>query len=330
MANLWSRQQNKKAKDKKERAKNRGTFITDRQKIISSPASEILGTVFGKNLNAVFVRLGDKIFNCRLPKDIDLAVGDFVAINLINDVVLIIGRLERKSWVARITGDWSRKNKNHFSTAVLAANIDCGVIVVSVKEPDFHPRFIDRYLIILESGQVPPVICVNKSDLLSRVDEVRALYGQLNIPIFEVSTYTGAGLTELKKFLRGKTAVFVGHSGVGKSSIVKIFAPEQEIQTQTISAKTGTGRHVTTVSEMYEWEKGSFIIDTPGIRSLGLEQIPKSEIRFFFHEFDQPARFCRFKNCQHFQEVDCAVKDGVESGGISRERYESYVRLLGE
>lgn len=260
----------------------------------------------------------------------DLVPGDRVMIVVEDGIARIDERLERKSLIARMNGDATRKSHDTGLASAIVANVDLGVIVASAEKPTFHPRFIDRYLLLLELGSIQPVICITKSDLTSRHDEAMTLYGTLSIPVVEVSTVTGDGMEELKAILREKTAVFVGQSGVGKSSLVRALIPDSEVVTQSVSEKTGTGRHTTTTSGLYEWESHSMIIDTPGIRTLTIDHIPKHELRLLFREFDAFSDSCKFRDCIHMNEPNCAVKRGVEEGEIVRARYGSYVRMMEE
>ena len=175
-----------------------------------------------------------------------------------------------------------------------------------------------------------PVICITKSDLASRKEEADSLYRNLDIPIFEISVREKRGVDELKKFLQGKTAVFLGQSGAGKSSLIQAFVPDAEVKTQEVSSKRGTGKHTTTTTRKYEWTPGSVIIDTPGIRSLGVEYISKQELRNFFPEFVLVTQECKFNDCLHLHESNCAVKSAVANGSMNKARYDSYVRLMQE
>ena len=260
----------------------------------------------------------------------DLVPGDQVVVEDSEDgVPTIVERVARTSVLTRMSGDAMRRGGGT-KPSVVAANVGLGVIVASADKPAFHPRFIDRYLLLLETESIQPALCITKADLRSRLVDAVALYGSLDIPIVEVSTVTGAGMDELRKILRGKTAVFVGQSGVGKSSLVGALIPDAEIRTQEISAKTGTGRHTTTASGLYEWELGSAIIDTPGIRTLSIGHVPKNELRFAFREFDALPDQCKFRDCLHLREPKCAVIEAVASGAIAKARYDSYVRMTEE
>lgn len=328
MSNLWDRQQNKRARQKKQRAKQRAFLSSDGRPAGGAAAdNELRGIVVGMHRNAVEVRCEGRDFICD-PSG-DLAVGDGVGLGA-QPFFHVTRRFPRKSVVARWRGDWTRKGKAGLAEQVIAANVDLGVIVASAAEPDFHPRFVDRFLAVLAHGQVEPVICLTKSDLASRLSQARDLYGSLGPVILEVSTVTGEGMDAFRKVIAGRTAVLIGHSGTGKSSLLRTLLPEAPARTQVVSKKTGRGRHTTTASRMYEWAPGSFIIDTPGIRSLGLETIARGELRRFFPEFAPFAPSCRFRDCLHDREQDCAVRKAVADGAVAAPRYQSYLRLLRE
>jgi ribosome biogenesis GTPase len=198
--------------------------------------------------------------------------------------------------------------------------------------PEFHPRFIDRYLAVLQDGNVSPVICLNKADLTPERHPILTFYRRLDIPFVETSLKTGQGIEELKSLLRGKTSVLVGQSGVGKSSLVNAIAPHVQAEIGAVTEKRGTGMHTTTRSNLYQWEEKSFLIDTPGIRSLGMENVPREEIRFLFPEFARLPHPCKFADCLHLKEPGCAVKHALETNMelIHAARYESYQRMMEE
>ncbi len=286
--------------------------------------------VVGSAYEFVDCKVDEEVFHIHNVDRRDCVPGDTVEIEFVNNIPVIVAQHKRRNALTRTNSDATRRGKSSDSPAVIAANIDYGIIVASAVTPTFHPRFIDRYLLLLELNNIRPMICITKADLASRYDDAVLLYGSLNIPIVEVSKKTGEGMDELKSILKNNTVVFVGQSGVGKSSLVHTLVPDIDIQTQDVSKKTGTGRHTTTSSELYEWAPGSMIIDTPGIRTLNIDHIPKDELRLLFREFDVLSPDCKFRNCSHSQEPRCAVKDAVESGSIPKARYESYVRLMEE
>ncbi len=154
----------------------------------------------------------------------------------------------------------------------------------------------------------------------------------MDVPVVEVSTVSGLGLDELRRRLEGHTAVFLGKSGVGKSSLTLALAPRLEIRTLAVSAKTGEGKHTTTGSSLYKWNEHSYIIDTPGTRSLEMEEIPRAEIKFLFPEFAALAPKCRYADCSHIAEPDCAIKRSLQAGeaSIDERRYASYVRMMAD
>jgi len=212
---------------------------------------------------------------------------------------------------------------------LIAANIDVVVHVVSVKSPPLRPRLIDRYLIAIQRGGARPVVCVNKIDLLDDPREELArldVYRKLNVPVIGCSTRTGQGLDELRAQCEGMTTALVGHSGVGKSSILNALDEQLQLATNTLHRR-GTGRHTTTASTLYDFGGGTYLIDTPGIREFGLWDLDRQTLRDYFPEFDEPSESCRFTDCTHVHEPDCEVKERVERGEIDAARYETYLRL---
>lgn len=254
-------------------------------------------------------------------------VGDMVSMDSRFAVTAI---LPRKTFLARLRGDRSRRSHEGYSRHVIVANVEVAVIVAAAVNPEFHPRFIDRYLIVCQNGGVEPIIALSKADLTATRSPMLDYYRRLNIPVVETSSVSGEGLEELKALLRGKVAVLVGHSGVGKSSLINALIPGIGLTVNEISAQTGKGKHTTTTSHLYEWEDGSSVIDTPGIRSLGIGDLDKGGLADFFPEFGACSGGCKYRDCLHLHEPGCAVKEAVAAGEIHAGRYESYVRLLEE
>jgi ribosome biogenesis GTPase len=213
----------------------------------------------------------------------------------------------------------------------IVANVDLVIVVVSVKSPPLHPRLIDRYLIAIERGGAQAVLCVNKIDLLS-VDERKCEflklepYADIDVPLIGCSVETGEGVEEVRELLRGKLCAFVGHSGVGKSSLLNALSPGLAQLTGNVSEGYGRGRHTTTWSSLHDLGDGTRVIDTPGIRSLGLKELSVEELKWHFPEFENLK--CKFSDCSHIHEPACGVQDAVQRRDISQARYETYRRLL--
>lgn len=215
---------------------------------------------------------------------------------------------------------------------VFAANVDIAVIVVSAKQPGFRPALIDRCLIAIEHGGAQPVICLNKVDLIDphqrEAMRVRLdVYQQLGCQVLMTSTETGEGVANLIHQLSGHTCVLIGHSGVGKSSLLNQIDPERERRTKSGREFDGKGRHTTTSSELVELADGTRLIDTPGVRTFGLWQIDQADLIHFFPDLAVVAADCRFRNCQHITEADCAIKSGLANGSLHWERWEAYNRI---
>lgn len=295
------------------------------------------GIVAGKQAGKALILIGDElvdtVFHKTVPRELykTLAVGDFVKIERTNDGNFIRYRLNRRSFLARSRGDASRISAFAQEEQVIAANVDTAVIVVSIKEPNFHPRLIDRYLIVCQHGNITPLICLNKCDLTGERHPILKWYQEnLDIETVETSTVTREGLEKLREALADKICVFVGHSGVGKSSLINLLKEDLDIKTTSVSSKTGKGRHTTTSSNLYQIAPETYVIDTPGIRALGLPDIDRKDLKNFFPEFEEHQQDCRYSNCIHAQEEGCAVRQAAEIGSINPHRYGSYMRILKE
>lgn len=251
-----------------------------------------------------------------------LAPGDRVFIEESGSEWWVRGVSPRRSYLARLAGQHAR-----VETQILAANVDLLIIVASAAKPPFRPGLIDRYLITAELGNVTPILCVNKIDLVENIPDEITLYQDLNIEVFTTSCDTGAGIAELKARLHGQTNVLAGHSGVGKSSLLNAMDPELELHTRTISEATQRGKHTTTAARLYEIDGDIHVIDTPGIRSLGLWGISPEEVAYYFPEIADHAQQCRFRNCTHTHEPDCGVLAASEAGDLPEARLKSYLRI---
>lgn len=223
---------------------------------------------------------------------------------------------------------------NHRVERVLAANVDVAVIVASVQRPAFKPALVDRFLIAIEKGGCRPLLCVNKADLLEEpgeregVAEALRPYLDLGLEVIWTSAESGEGIEALARSLREQTCVFVGHSGVGKSTLLNALDPDGQRDTGHGREFDGKGRHTTTSSELVELEGGTRLIDTPGIRILGLWEVTPGELSNHFPEFVEHSDACRFRDCGHTHEPDCAVRAAVDGGEVSAARYATYLRIL--
>ena len=265
-----------------------------------------------------------------------IAVGDRVEYELQYDettkegVTGIISAVEpRKNYIIRKASNLSRESQ------IIAANIDQAFIIVTVNYPVTLPGFIDRYLISAMAYRIPATLVFNKIDLYTekdceKLEEYLETYQSIGYKCFTVSAEKNINIDLLHAELHGKISLFSGLSGVGKSSILNRFDPDLKLKTGIISEHHQQGKHTTTFAEMFETSDGAMIIDTPGIRGFGVIDMGKAEIAHYFPEMFGLLDQCRFFNCTHTHEPDCAVKLAAEKGDIPATRYESYLSLISE
>jgi ribosome biogenesis GTPase len=234
----------------------------------------------------------------------------------------IIALLPRRSTLTMHTKDGKQK--------IVAANVDT-VGIVCAAEPAFQLDLLDRYLLACEIAKIKPIILFNKSDLytpaqLQQCIDMLSLYTALHYPVFFLSTKTGAGIESLREHLSGVGLIFVGQSGVGKSSLIRTLIPSSEARVAQLDSVQG--RHTTTHTELYHLPHGGYLIDSPGVRAFGLTPVDNATLAQAFVEFRPYLDQCRFQDCSHLQEPGCAIKAAVEKGLIASSRYERFKSIL--
>ncbi len=259
-----------------------------------------------------------------------LAVGDRVEFDVetTGEDTAVIHKIEdRENYIIRK----STHKAEH--AHIIAANLDQALLIATLVSPRTSFGFIDRFLVTAEAYGIPTVIVYNKTDLYDEdmqeyQRQIAYLYERIGYKVMAVSAHTNEGIDELKELLHGKTSLFSGHSGVGKSTLINLIVPDLDLKTSEISGFSDKGVHTTTFAEMFEIDPETFIIDTPGIKELGIVDIPKQELGHFFPEMRERLNQCRFNNCTHFNEPGCAVVEAVRKNEIALTRYESYLSIM--
>ncbi len=260
-----------------------------------------------------------------------VAVGDVVRFDVEqvgDETVGVITEIDdRKNYIIRKSVKLSKQ------THIIAANIDLVFLMVTLKKPKTFTGFIDRFLATSEAYDVPVVLLFNKIDIYDEdeLDEVRylaALYRDIGYTCLGISAKTGKNVDKVKALMKGKTSMFSGHSGVGKTTLLNFIEPALELKTAQISEQHLQGQHTTTFAEMYDLDWGARIIDTPGIKGFGLVDMEKNEIGDYFPEFFALKAHCKFNNCLHLDEPGCAVKEALDKDELAWSRYKSYVAMV--
>lgn len=309
--------------------KRRNKVNSDAPENDSSTSTETgnKGVVIANFGNQIIVEYEDKHqISCSVRQNIDsLVSGDHVIWQQVDDKTGVVVALEpRTNFIAR--PDHRNKAK------VIAANIDQLLIVTAVK-PVLNTRLIDRYLLAAETAGITPVIVFNKIDLpdeaaMQKFRDDLKVYHQLNYSVSYTSAKHGQGIEDILQTLKDKISVFVGQSGVGKSSLLNCLLPESPAAVGDISSSTQKGRHTTTVAQLYHLPSSGKIIDSPGVREFGLWQVTEEQAAEGFLEFRPWLGQCRFRDCKHQDEPGCAIRKAVEDGEISTQRWDSYKRIL--
>ena len=257
-----------------------------------------------------------------------IAVGDVVEIDeeAVEGSLVISKIYDRKNYINRVSPH--NKNLHH----IVAANLDQSLLFATLKDPKTSFGFIDRFLITSEAYRVPAIIVFNKADLYKEKEQekfelAKKNYEAIGYKIMLMSIEKNIGTAKVKDLLKDKITLLSGHSGVGKSTFINYVFPDLSLKTLAVSDWSGKGMHTTTFAEMFDLPFGGSIIDTPGIREMGLVDVPKNELAQYYPEMRAVMNACKFNNCQHFNEPGCAVKIAINEGIISEERYLSYLAI---
>ena len=282
-----------------------------------------------------FVRVADgTIFRCTVRGVLKSLATDLQHVVVAGDHVAIqvggAGHDEEQAVIVRVD---ARRNQisrtSRKRQQVLVSNVDFVCIVASAAEPLLKPNLIDRYLISAEKANIDPIIVINKADLVDVADlqPVTGVWAQMGYPVLLTSTETGLGVERLKRMVSGRDSVVTGQSGVGKSSLLNVIEPGLQLRVGTVSDENQKGRHTTTAAKLIPLENGGHLIDTPGIRQFQLWDVIPEEVAGYFRDLRPFINGCRFPDCTHTHEDDCAVKWAVADGKLDVRRYESYVQI---
>ncbi|WP_422859103.1 ribosome small subunit-dependent GTPase A [Flagellimonas sp. S174] len=301
----------------------------------------MLGTVYKSTGSWYSVKTGEgEFYNCRIKGKFriqgikstnPIAVGDEVKFQLEeigDETVGVISHIEeRKNYIIRKSVNLSKQ------THIIAANLDQVFLLITLNNPMTFTSFIDRFLVTCEAYDIPVVLLFNKMDVYSdeeqeEVNHLIKLYEKIGYPCIEIAAKEGLNVDKVKECMIGKTSMFAGHSGVGKSTLVNALEPGLQLKTAEISEQHLQGQHTTTFAEMYDLSFDARIVDTPGIKGFGIVDMEKDEIGDYFPEFFELKSECKFNNCLHLDEPKCAIKQALEEGNVTWSRYRSYVQMV--
>jgi len=299
--------------------KSTGSWYTIKTEQGSLIESRIKGNLRLKGIRSTNpIAVGDQVELTETREDSN---ADGITVGLISKI------FPRKNYIIRKSPNLSKESH------IIAANIDQAFLIVTIQYPVTTTTFIDRFLVSAEAYRIPCHVIFNKTDLYDEeqtrlMNSLIDIYENAGYQCLKISAKLNVGIDQLKNMMANKTNVFSGHSGVGKSTIINILHPLGNLKTGEISEAHFSGKHTTTNSEMYEFEFGGFIIDTPGIKGFGVLEMEKEEISHYFPEIFKLLHECQYYNCTHTHEPQCAVKKSVEEGKIALSRYQSYLGLL--
>ena len=261
-----------------------------------------------------------------------IAVGDRVDFDLDESnneepVGIITNIYDRKNYIVRKSVNLSKQ------THIIASNIDQVFLLITIDNPPTFTGFIDRFLVTTEAYSIKTILLFNKidsynEDKLNEVKYLAHVYRQIGYECIEISATTGRNIDKVKAIMKDKVSMFTGHSGVGKSTLVNVIEPELNLKTKKISVQHSQGQHTTTFAEMYDLSFGAKIIDTPGIKGFGVVDMDKAEVGDYYPEFFKLKHECKFHNCIHVDEPQCAVKEALDKDEIAYSRYRSYLQIL--
>jgi ribosome biogenesis GTPase len=280
------------------------------------------GTVYECRIKGKFRIKGIKSTN-------PVAVGDLVDFDLeYNKETGVINKIhDRKNYIIRKSVNLSKQ------THIIAANIDIAFLIVTLENPKTYTAFIDRFLATAEAYNIQAVLLFNKIDIYSddataEKEYLQEVYTQIGYQCIDISATKGTNIDKVIALMRDKTSLFSGHSGVGKSTLINAIEPALNLKTKPVSEIHNQGLHTTTFAEMYPLHFGGFIIDTPGIKGFGVVDFSKEEVGDYFPEIFARKQDCKFNNCLHINEPQCAVINAVEEGKIAIFRYNNYLQLI--